>query len=257
MRRMARQTRRKSESGIYHVILRGINKQVIFEDDEDRSNFLECLQHYKKSCQFKIYGYCLMDNHIHLLLKESEHDLSIIMKRIGIRYVSWYNRKYNRCGHLFQDRFKSEIVEDDGYLLGVLRYIHQNPLRAGLVQSLDSFKVSSYTEYIHGEQIVEADFILDIFSTDKSEAVRSFKQFMNEKVKDICFLDYYEKTIVTDDAAIVLIRQYADVKSASELQAMEKRERDELLRKIKLIKGLSTRQIARLTGISQSVIARA
>jgi REP element-mobilizing transposase RayT len=99
---VARQARRKSQSGIYHVILRGINKQVIFEDDEDREKFIECLRYYKDICLYRIYGYCLMDNHIHLLITESKEDIGKIMKRIGVRYVSWYNRKYNRCGHLFR-----------------------------------------------------------------------------------------------------------------------------------------------------------
>ena len=99
---MTRQARQKSQSGIYHIILRGINKQIIFEEEEDRQKFLECLGHYKLICQYQIYGYCLMDNHVHLLIKESEQDIGSIMKRIGVGYVSWYNRKYNRCGHLFQ-----------------------------------------------------------------------------------------------------------------------------------------------------------
>ena len=144
---MARQARQKSISGIYHIILRGINRQVIFEDCDDKLKFLECLSYYRKACDYTVYGYCLMDNHVHLLIRESNEEIVSIMKRICVRYVAWYNRKYDRCGHLFQDRFKSEIVEDDAYLLVVLRYIHQNPLKVGLVHSLSDYRDSSYYEY--------------------------------------------------------------------------------------------------------------
>jgi len=122
---------KKKCSRIYHIILRGINKQVIFEDDEDREKLLGYLQYYKEICNYIIYGYYLMDNHIHLLIKEGKEGIGNNMKRIGGSYVAWYNRKYDRIGHLFQDRFKSEVVESDEYLLIVLRYIHQNRLKAG------------------------------------------------------------------------------------------------------------------------------
>ena len=110
---MPRQARRKSESGIYHVMLRGINKQVIFEDEEDSLKFLETLKNYKAISGYKIFAYCLMSNHIHLLLKVEKENLDLIIKRIASSYVYWYNWKYHRSGHLFQDRFKSEPVEDD------------------------------------------------------------------------------------------------------------------------------------------------
>ncbi len=85
-----------------------------------------------------------MGNHIHLLLKEEKEELGIIMRRIGSSYVYWYNWKYKRCGHLFQDRYKSEAVEDERYLLTVLRYIYQNPLKAGLVKDIGAYKLSSF-----------------------------------------------------------------------------------------------------------------
>ena len=122
---MPRTRRLKSETGIYHVILRGINKQTIFEDDEDSEMFLKTLKQYKSQSQFKLLAYCLMGNHVHLLLKIEKDELGQIFRRIGASYVYWYNHKYNRTGHLFQDRYKSEVVETDAYLFAVLRYIHQ------------------------------------------------------------------------------------------------------------------------------------
>ncbi|WP_442596711.1 transposase [Neobacillus sp. D3-1R] len=128
---MSRKGRRKSQSGVYHIMLRGINRQTIFEDDEDRQKFLETLKKYKDISQFQLYSYCLMDNHVHLLVREMEETLSDAIKRVSSSYVYWYNFKYERVGHLFQERFKSENVENTSYFLTVLRYIHQNPVRQG------------------------------------------------------------------------------------------------------------------------------
>ena len=108
---MPRTERKKSITGIYHVMLRGINKQQIFEDDEDNGKFLQTICDCKALSGFELYGYCLMGNHAHLLMKEGEESLGQVFRRIGARYVYWYNRKYKRCGHLFQDRFRSETIE--------------------------------------------------------------------------------------------------------------------------------------------------
>ena len=103
-------------------MLRGINRQVIFEDDEDCEKYLQCLKECKAANGFVLYAYCLMGNHIHLLMKEMKEPLELIFKRIGSRYVFWYNWKYKRSGHLFQDRFKSEPINDDRQFIAVLRY---------------------------------------------------------------------------------------------------------------------------------------
>ncbi len=118
---MPRTARKRSESGIYHIILRGINRQAIFNDDEDRKKFKDTLRRYKEVCEFYLYGYCFMGNHLHLLLSVGHEPLEQIMRRIG---------------NLFQDRFKSEPVESDAYLLTVLRYIHLNPVKAGMVKEV-------------------------------------------------------------------------------------------------------------------------
>ena len=121
---MPRTGRAKSKTKIYHLILRGINKQTIFEDDEDRIKFIQTLKECKNRSSMEIFAYCLMSNHIHLLIKEGKEDLGITMRRLGAMYVYWYNCARQAC-HLFQDRYKSENVEDRNYLLTVLRHIHQ------------------------------------------------------------------------------------------------------------------------------------
>jgi putative transposase len=252
---MPRQARQQSQSGIYHLILRGINKQVIFEDDEDRERFMWCLQYYKELSQYKMYGYCLMNNHIHLLIKEGKEPIAKTMKRIGVSYVSWFNRKYGRCGHLFQDRFKSEAVESDEYFLMVLRYIHQNPMKTGEVKKIAAYHWSSFREYLGENRLVDTDFAMGIFSPEPEIAVDRFRRFMNEKAEDIGIMVHGTYKL-TDQEAKLAIQKTAKLTIPAELQMMEKGKRDEILRQIKQIDGISTRQIARLTGITQSVIVR-
>ena len=103
---MPRGAREKSEIGIYHIMIRGANRQEIFHDDEDNLRILETLNKIKATSEIKVYGWCLMGNHVHLLLGEGKEDLSVTMKRIGVSYVWYYNRKYKTTGHLFQDGLK-------------------------------------------------------------------------------------------------------------------------------------------------------
>ncbi|WP_226675735.1 transposase [Rossellomorea aquimaris] len=251
---MPRQAREKSKSGIYHVMLRGINKQTIFEDDEDRMRFLHTLYKYKKKCQYELYGYCLMDNHVHLLLKEKDTALSDIIKRISSSYVYWYNMKYDRCGHLFQARFRSENVETTSYFLRVLRYIHQNPLKAGLARGVFSSKWTSIHEYDSPSSPVNTAAVLRLFSNKEDISISLFKQYMNTTNEDEC-LDDLPRWRRTDEE----VREYLSdlgIKNISLLQQMNKQQRNTILIELKNLKGVSERQLSRITGISRSVFQR-
>lgn len=248
---MPRQARKKSESKIYHVMLRGINQQQIFEDAEDCDKFLDVLKDCKEICQFNIYAYCLMGNHVHLLIKEGAETLEQVFKRICGRFVYWYNIKYRRVGHLFQDRFKSEPVDSDEYLLTVVRYIHQNPIKAGLCRCVSEYVYSSYGEYFGDGNLVDTDYILGLCPID------TFLE-LNNTTTDATCLDLSEKIImrVTDEQAKILIRKISKCESVSEFQNLELAKRDKALKKLR-DKGLSIRQMSRLTGISISVIRKA
>ena len=110
---MARCAREKSESNIYHVMLRGIDRQGIFLDDEDDLRFLSVIRQCHELSGFRLFAYCLMGNHVHMLLQTEREPIDLVMKRIGPRYSVWFNSKYGRVGHLFQDRYKSEAIHDD------------------------------------------------------------------------------------------------------------------------------------------------
>jgi len=243
---MPRTARKKSESGIYHIMLRGINRQQIFEDEEDNLHFLETLKKYKEQCGYEIYAYCLMGNHLHILLKEGKEELTLILKRIASSYVYWYNWKYHRTGHLFQDRFKSEPVEDDSYFFTVLRYIHQNPVKAGLSKEIKDYKFSSYNEYLSNQELVNVDFVFSMVSKEQ------FLEFNNEENSDSCLEIEYSFRL-TDEEAKKIIYKISKSKNLANFQTLEKNKRDLYLQKFYL-NGLSIRQISRLTGISKKIV---
>lgn len=255
-----RQPRERSESGIYHVILRGINRQDIFFDDDDYQRFLETVNHMKSNNQFVIYGYCLMTNHVHLLVRENSDTISRIMSRIGTSYAWWYNRKYGRSGHVFQGRYGSECVENDDYLLTVIRYIHNNPVKAGMAQNPEEYQWSSIhayygtREYPYG--LSEPGFVLSIINQDRERAIEAIREFMKQENEDNCLEDK-AKHRKTDSEVKTEIEKLMSGEPIGRLQNMEKAKRNEVLRKIKLVDGISLRQISRVTGLSVDIVFNA
>ena len=243
---MPRQARKPSSTRIYHIMLRGINRQQIFEDTEDRAQFVETLLKYKDICGYSIYAYCLMGNHIHILIKEGQENLTQIFKRIAGSYVYWYNWKYHRCGHLFQDRFKSEPVEDDGYLLTVLRYIHQNPVKAGLCKTAEEYAYSSMNEYLGQPTLSDTEFILSMLPDEE------FIDFHRQENDDKC-LEVEDQHRMTDAEAQQLIFKISKCKNIADFQKLDTEKRNSCIRKLHE-NGMSIRQISRLTGLTKKVI---
>lgn len=257
---MPRVARKRSASGIHHIMVRGINQQDIFHYDEDREKFIDILKKTKQISQFELYGYCLMNNDVHLLLREGPENLSQIMKRIGIAYVYWYNNKYERSGHLFQDRFKSQNVEDDDYLLRVLRYIHQNPMKAHVVEEMDQYPWSSYHGYkqegTDKEGLIDRDFVFGLFAEEGKVARDAYCAYMAEPQQEK-YLEHTEKKKCTDEEAKLALEELLQAKSIHILHHVEKSRRDEVLRILRKMDGISIRQIERITGIGRNVIANA
>jgi putative transposase len=253
---MPRVARIKSSTGIYHIITRGINQQNIFSCEDDYERFLNTLIRYCRKSKCEIYAYCLMDNHIHLLLKEGQEPLATTMKKIGTSYVYYYNWQYNRKGHLFQDRFKSEPVEDDAYFLTVLRYIHLNPIKAGIADDLTSYPYSSYTEYTKKAKLINPTFALNMFHQDKDQAIEELINFHDQPNDDQC-LDITEKRDTFSDKTI---RQLVSKKYHLELATLSNTKPEtqkKVLKYLKELNGCSLRQLARLTGLRVNQIVRA
>lgn len=246
---MPRQARKKSKTGIYHIMIRGINRQMIFEEEDDYVKFFNTLLKVKEKSGFKIYGYCLMGNHVHLLLQEGEESISLVIQRMCSSFVYWYNMKYNRYGHLFQERYKSEVVESESYLITVLRYIHQNPIKAGIIDLIEGYKWSSYHEYMHDQSSIDTEFILELFGEQKKEARKKFEEYMRESNEDIC-LDYVERHRISDEKILKLIEEKYKVKKGS-LHLLKDEEMDTILKELKAMNGITIRQLARVVGVSK------
>jgi len=259
---VARQARQQSKSGEYHVMLRGINRQDIFHEEEDYQLLLEAIGKVKASGDFYLYGYCLMGNHFHLLLQEKENNLAEIMKRIGVRYAWRYNRKYERIGPLFQDRYRSEPVEDDSYLLTVIRYIHCNPVKAQIVKMPEEYKWSSCRAY-YGETeclvgLTDVEVVLGLFADSGEDRKLRFQKYMEEANSETCIdIKDEAKRKMRDEELYEAIQKLCLEQDILELQHLEKCRRDEILRRIKAIEGTTQRQIARITGICQNIIFKA
>ena len=248
---MVRHARKKSSTGIYHVMLRGIDKRDIFLDDEDRERFIERVINAKKLGNFEMYGYCLMDNHVHLLIREGE-DIGNSIKRITVGYVAWHNNKHGRVGHLFQNRYLSEPVEGEGYLITVLRYIHQNPVKAGIVKEANDYSWSSYKQYLQAYQnensSVDADLIKGYFKT-----FEDFRQYMNTPNSDEC-LEYKQLNKSTDTDLMKAINIDYNIEKLTDIPI---KERNKLIREIYHNTGASIRQLERVIGVGKAIIEKA
>ena len=251
---MARQARKRSSTGIYHIMLRGINKESIFEGNDEKKRFIGIITEQRELERIKIYGYCVMDNHVHLLIQEETDDISTVVKRVSSSYVYWYNKKHERLGPLFQERFKSECVEDDGYFISVLRYIHQNPLKAGMVKTLDEYKWSSYNNYIKGINTVDYKYALSFFSENTLGSKNEFIKYMAEE-NNAVFLDYDDSRKFTDtEVGEKILGMGLD--EISDIRIIEEEKRTEILRKLKENKRISSRQLSRVTGLCRKMIAK-
>lgn len=244
---MPRQSRMKSCSCIYHVMLRGINHQTIFLDEQDFRQFLDVLCHCRKISGFLLFAYCLMDNHIHLLLQTGKEPLDLVMKRIGTRYVHWYNKKYDRCGHLFQDRYKSEPVESASSFFTVLRYILYNPVKAGLCVNPEDYQMSSARDYLSSPGISDTDFAIDI--AGKENLLDYLKSSCSDNCMDITPRPLNDKKATAMMCSIV---NNENPHHCINIIADNKDKYIPLLRK----SGLSIRQITRITGIPFGIVRK-
>ena len=262
---MPRQARESSGTGIYHVMMLGINHQSIFEEQEDYYKFLNTLEMMAQSYEpdgtpsgrnYILYAYCLMSNHIHLLIREREDTIGMAIKRIASSYVYYYNHKYSRDGHLFRERYKSEPVNNMAYFVTLLRYIHQNPVKAGMVKKVQDYEFSSWHEY---EDKHSTFFPLcDTRTVLKRISYNELNDLVNDPLSDdVSCLDIEDvsKGRPSDDQVMLLIKEKTGATNSSAFQQLP----DEIRRSVLIeLKGrrASLRQLERLSGIGKSMIYR-
>jgi putative transposase len=212
---MPRKARLKSEDAIYHIICKSITEVSLFRDVQDKERYLLLLKKYKKLYRVKIYGYCLMDNHVHLLINANGADISKVMHGINFSYAIYFNKKHEREGHLFKDRFTSKIVYDEKYLKTVSLYIHNNPTDIGGYKDCpENYAFSSLGVYVGKRRdhfkIVDYEFIMGLFGKDAKRARNNYLRRIfgcnNEKMKEEIEFEY-EKTDYKSEKKI-LIRDF-------------------------------------------------
>ena len=248
-----RAARRASESGYYHVMARGVSRQLIFEDDADRRAFLALLSRHCGERDVRLLAYVLMDNHFHLLVDGTLEGVSSCMGQVTGEYASRFNWRHGRCGHLFQNRFKSEPIDDERYLLAVVRYIHRNPEAAGLAPASE-WPWSSYREYMGETELIDPETIMEMLG-----GVDGFVEFHALPLGNERPIECDERPAskrLSDGEALELAQELLGDLTIESLSGLSRAERDEAIRRLRGA-GLGVRQIQRLTGISLGAISRA
>ena len=182
---MARPLRLELAGGVYHITSRGDRREAIYDNDEDRETWLEIFGSTCKRFNWRCHGYCLMDNHYHIVIETAEANLSKGMRQLNGVYTQYYNRKYGRAGHVFQGRYKGILVERDEYLLELARYVVLNPIRANMIKNIETWKWSSYQGMI-GEKPaqlwLETGWTLGQFSKQRKRAIGKYIDFVREGI---------------------------------------------------------------------------
>lgn len=256
-----RKPRKQSPTGIYHIMVRGVNREHFLAHDQDKLRYLTTLSRFHKGSGCAIFAYCLMSNHVHLLLQEQEGSSQRFMQQVGVSFVYHHNRRYGRIGHLFQDRFRSETIESEGSLLACARYIHNNPIKAGLVSAPENYPWSSYPGYV-GRQVLPAfvkkEGLLSLLGEDAVTRLVAYTTTEN----DDQYLDLDHSTVIVAPGPNqpgtieqILTHYGLTAKELKELKNIALR--NQILREIKAASNSSIREIASQLGLSKDMVHRA
>lgn len=251
---MSRKPRQKSQIGLYHITMRGNGKQLLFEDDEDRKRLLSLVRSSVLRFNIKLIAWCLMGNHVHLVVSDPDDNVSEAMHLVMSCYATWYNRRHGHVGHVFQDRFSSAPILSDEYLLDAIRYVHFNPQKAGICL-FDEYRWSSHLDYVERDPaIATVDLAFVRFAFPR---VRDYQVFMSAS-NGVVVRPPTGGRIDEDEALDVglsLIRS-SGLSELSDVKALDKVKRNEILAAMRRA-GLSIRQIQRLTGVGEWSIRKA
>lgn len=244
--RLARQI---SKFGYYHITMRGVGRQFIFYSSADRLFFLKRTEEFSKETDVKIIAYCLMDNHVHLLLGGEMSDISLFAQKLQDSYSWFFNKNHDRVGSVFQGRFGSKPIESERGLLCTVRYIHKNPEKAGICMASE-YIWSSYDEYIKRQYMCDIEEVLHL-----TAGVSGFVEFMSgDDSGDEHYSVQYNNHLLDAEAVKIAEKVYSD--NLWKIKSMPKQERDAVLVEL-YTEGLSIRQVEMVTGIGRGAIGKA
>jgi len=248
---MSRPSRSAIPGEYWHIMLRGIGHMDLFLDDDDYCRFRDILNKYCKELNLPIHAYCMMSNHVHILLKADNAELPILFKKVEVSYAYYFNSRYEHVGHLFQNRYKSEAITDDAYLLTALRYILRNPetaeicpwrdypwssASAYLSRPDDCTDTSLIIEMLGGSEHVD-EFVSSAIDKELSEPMVNLKRLSDSEVRGI-------------------LTRLLNSNHPMDIQAKDKTKQARVLTAAKKA-GASVRQLERLTGINRNIVQRA
>ena len=222
---MARPLRIEYPGAVYHIMSRGNASVDIFKDSQDREYFLKTIQRIIERFNVRLYAYCLMNNHYHLVVETPDGNLTRCMHYLNFRYSQWFNFRHSRVGHLFQGRYKSIVVEKNSYLLEVIRYVSLNPVRASICPDPENYEWSSYPVTLGKQDVLpllETDWILSHFGSRKTTARKKFKKFISEG-HDVKLWDEIQRQIYLGDEDFVSLLQ-EELVSDKELDEIPKQQ---------------------------------
>ena len=245
---MPRTARIVSETGFYHVIQRGNGRRYLFESDVDRKRYLALLQSCALDSGIRIIAWCLMQNHVHTILDGSIEGLSEMMLKMGTSYARYFNETTGHSGSVFEDRFSSIPLRDDRQLLACVKYIHNNPMKAGIAD-LDQYPWSSYHEYVMGNGIIDSEPVLSLL-----QGVEGFIAFSQDERFNLYYVRKGKHVESGDE--LIAARAALGGCSPATIASLPKQERDRSLVSLHLA-GLTAAQIVRMTGIGRSTVYNA
>lgn len=257
MPRLARNDN-KTITNTYHIISRGINKQDLFLEEQDKNKFYKIIKDTKEKYKFELYSYVIMNNHVHLIIHDKNDEMSKIMHRLCAVYAMYFNKKYERVGHVFQNRFKNICIDTEIYLLNLVRYIHQNPEKDGIC-NMQQYKWSSYNDYINCKknEITDINFVLSLFDEQKIDtAIEKFKIFHKQSETSFSDRNLEFDNVLTDDDASEIIRRSLNLDNLLLIQNFNTAIRNEMIYNISQIDKIYTKQISRILGMSERNIQR-
>lgn len=253
---MPRRARTLSESGIYHAMVRGVNRQPIFTSDGDKERYLVFLWASSHKQKVSVHAYCLMDNHVHLLIRQDgDSPIGEFFRSLGTRYAGWFNTEYGRVGHLFQGRFKSKPVETDAYLLSVVRYIHLNPVESGMCEDPGDYRFSSYSAYAEDGQPKRSKGLSTDLISPLLTPLQCRELHLSDN-RDLCELGFLrEEGRLSDERALEIVERIYGL-APDGIGRLDPGTRDLLIRQI-VESGMPRSQLARIGGMSKKTIADA
>lgn len=192
--RMPRAPRVK-QAGFYHVINRGVERRVVFYEEEDFEKFLEILTFVSSTYELYVHSFCLMNNHYHILIETTKENLSDAFKYLNSNYSTYFNKKHKRCGHLWQSRFYSSLLFDEEHFWIVTKYIERNPLKANIVKKLDYYKYQSLFQYLYNQKYIN----LLQNSKIKNMSQNEYYAFLDSDLDDENFDKVYTTPKITID----------------------------------------------------------